>query len=632
VNPYASITALLHLWPDLPQEMGQAWPSLYWQLLDLLRRFERAADEEEKATVALDVLRVVRTLPGGIEALRAAQPPEVLHWEDRTGPLRGEEPLGPLRGEGGSKGLFTPEALFPPLSGATPALDAVLHPPTVTRYTDIYAPDRVQVGQRFPIIVGLTRAPTDAGEEGAAIQVELEQRIRVVVTPLGPELLSERAKELRVTEEDSEPVVFFLKAVEDGRQRVMVDFWFESELLTSTTRVFQAVPEPEPMQFNQSTPGAVTIGDYRAPFPDAILRVSTQGNHLSYSVLYRDMEERHIEGRPLRADPESYRYALIHEIENLARGKDVDGDPISDVPGQRPSPEDLTRHLARIGQRIYGELFSEEMQREYHRIREKGVRTLYLISDEPWIPWELVKPYDDVVDDDFLCLQFELSRWVSGSPAPTAEIGVDSLVCVAPTDSKLSSAILEHAVVRELAEKRGMANRSPDTPDRGSVRALLEGDAPVQLWHFACHGDFDAGAPGNSPLFLQHGRRLRPNDLVGPAQTRLRSDRPLVFLNACRVGQAGLSLTGLGGWAKKLVQDCHVGALLAPMWSVNDTLAQWFAESFYSALEEPGATLGMAMRKARRELRARDPDKTTWLAYSLYAHPNAHVVFVPAGD
>jgi len=622
VNTYASVAALLRLWPDLPRKTGQTWPGLYWQLLDLLRRFERAADEEDKAAAAIDILRVVRTLPGGVEALRAVQPPEILRWEGTT---------EHLRGEGGIKGLFTPEAFSPPRAGPAPTLDAVLHPPTVTRYTDVYAPHRVQVGQRFPIVVGLTRSPADAGEEVAAIQAELDQQIRVELTPRGPELLGERAKDLRVTPQDSEPVVFFLRAVESREQSVTIDFRSGNHLLASIERVIQAVEEPEPMQFTQSATGALAIGDYRAPFPDAVLRIITRDNRLSFSVLYRDMEERHIEGDLLRADPEEYRYTLIREIENLARGKDAEGYPLSDVPDQPLSPEDLARHLERIGQRLYGDLFSEAMQREYHRMKEKDVHTLYLVSDEPWIPWELVKPYDDVVDDDFLCLQFELSRWVSGSPAPTAEIGVDSLACVAPTDSNLSCAIMEQAFVRDLAQKQGLADRTPATPDRGSVRALLEGDTPVQLWHFACHGDFDAQAPGNSPLLLQYRRPLRPNNLVGPAQTRLRTDRPLVFLNACRVGQAGLSLTGLGGWAKKLVQDCHVSALLAPMWSVNDTLAQWFAEEFYIALEEPGATLGMAMRAARRKLKEHSPDKTTWLSYSLYAHPNARVVFRPDG-
>ena len=109
MNTYASITALLRLWPDLPGKMGQTWPGLYWQLLDLLRRFERAADEADRAAAAIDILRVVRRLPGGVEALQAVQPPETLRWEESTGPLGGEEALGPLRGGGAIKGLFTPD-------------------------------------------------------------------------------------------------------------------------------------------------------------------------------------------------------------------------------------------------------------------------------------------------------------------------------------------------------------------------------------------------------------------------------------------------------------------------------------------------------------------------------------------
>jgi CHAT domain-containing protein len=94
-----------------------------------------------------------------------------------------------------------------------------------------------------------------------------------------------------------------------------------------------------------------------------------------------------------------------------------------------------------------------------------------------------------------------------------------------------------------------------------------------------------------------------------------------------------LSLTGLGGWAKVLVQNCKVGALLAPMWSVNDKLARQFAEKFYDALQKPGCTLAQAARQARQALREAAlhdptaPQDPTWLAYSVYAHPNARAFF-----
>lgn len=89
----------------------------------------------------------------------------------------------------------------------------------------------------------------------------------------------------------------------------------------------------------------------------------------------------------------------------------------------------------------------------------------------------------------------------------------------------------------------------------------------------------------------------------------------------------------MGGWAKVLVQDCRVGALLAPLWKVNDRIACEFAQAFYRALAEvPYITLAQAVRKARLEIKERHPYATEWLAYSLYGHPNAWVYYPPPPD
>ena len=602
----ASVQALLALWPELPQRTGEAWPSLYWQFVDLLRRFQRAADREERAEVVLAVARLLRRVPGGPEMLRQVRRANIA--ARRTEPaevaVEGEVPL-PV------------------------AIESILSPPPVTRYTDIYGPARTVVGERFPIIVGLTCAPAD-GQKGEAIQAPPGRQIHVVLTPRGPELLSEPAKSLRVEEgKDSEPVVFYLRAVRSGTQSVLMDFYAQGHLLTGIVHVFTAQETGEAT----STRLPVRVlhwGDYKAPYPDLVLRVCTRANRLTYTLHYRDTLERVIEGGELRADPARYRYRIIREIENLSRGLDADGYPLNDGPGETISPEVLFRQLARIGQRLYNELFNEEMRREYRERIRGRVRTIEIVSDEPWIPWELIKPYDDGVDDDFLSMEYELSRWVSGGAAPAAEIAVESLACIVPTDSGLSAAQREQEMVRGLAAQCRLTDRSPAEARRSRVVALLEGEEPVHLWHFACHGNFDPNAPGNSPLILQNKRRLRPNDLVGPAQSRLRADRPLVFLNACRVGQGGMSLTGLGGWAARLVGDCHVGALIAPLWSVGDEPAYTFARAFYRALQEPGMTLAAAVHRARRETREAHPGDPTYLAYSLYAHPNARVALPQA--
>ena len=602
-----AVAALLVMWPGLRQAVGPRWPRLYWQLMDLLRQFWQAPDEETRAQVSTRLLHILRELPGGVEALRQVA-------QGRLRYTRAGEPIpaATLTGPADEAAL-------------TAQLEALLHPPTVTCYTDIYAPARVLVGERFPIIVGLTRSPTEGLQEAAAIQAQLNQLIRVVLTPRGPELLSEPAKTLRVEERGAEPVVFYLRAVQVGIQWVLIDFYAEGNLLVSVSYTLLAGeagvgPGKLPAQ-------ALHLGRYQAPFPDLVLRVCTKDNRLTYTLHYPDTQEQIVEGGRLRADPEQYRYQIIREIENLARGKDVAGKPLADESGKPLPPEKFFHYLEKIGQRLYIELFNEQMRRIYRERIRGRVHTLEIVSDEPWIPWELIKPYGDGVDDDFFCMQYDFSRWVSGGDGPETEIGVRSLVAVVPTDSGLGDAQAEGEFMRALARKWGLEDLSPAEARRDLVEALLEGDTPVNLWHFACHGNYDRNAPGNSPLILQHGHRLRPNDVVGRAGDRLKKDRPLVFLNACRVGLGGLSLTGLGGWAHHLVGTCRVGALIAPLWSVSDAAACRFAEAFYRALQEPGMTLAAAVRQARRETREAYPHDPTYLAYSLYAHPNARVLW-----
>jgi hypothetical protein len=309
----------------------------------------------------------------------------------------------------------------------------------------------------------------------------------------------------------------------------------------------------------------------------------------------------------------------MEEIERLREGWDVGGMSIS--------KEEIPRAIERIGQRLYRDLFPPELRREYRQFREK-VRTLYIVSDEPWIPWELVKPYESDApsfEDDFLCMQFDLARWVMPDVAPAAEIAMRSLACVAPRDSKLKAAQEESEYVRSLAQRMGVRDLTPAHATREEILKLLEGEEPISLWHFACHGEYHDNDPDQSPLKLSNNTSLRPNDLVGPkVEKRLKGDRPFVFLNACRVGSLGLSLAGLGGWAKVLVSDCHVGGLIAPLWAVTDRLAHNFAQAFYEHAQS-GCTLAQAMRRARQATRNADSADPTWLAYSLYAHPNARL-------
>ena len=367
--------------------------------------------------------------------------------------------------------------------------------------------------------------------------------------------------------------------------------------------------------------------------PDLEIRVTveTKGSETFLTYLLHSSSDRQggfhyhtIRGRPIKAQPQDYQTALLHEIERLHDGKHADGSLALE--------EEIPIDLAALGRKLYRELFPLEMRSAYRGFRET-VTTLLITSDEPWIPWELIKPYDDeadeVIDDDFLCVRFQLTRWLSGSLRPAPMIGVERLVCV-EAGQGLEENHLPNAG-KELQWLQRLARRHPGVDDRSlqhatypRLKARLE-EGGIDLLHFVGHGCFEAGDPDQSRFYLADGRSWRPLDLYGKVQTRTKGRRPLVFLNACQVGRQSFSLTGLGGWAPRWVRNCGAGAFVAPLWPVNDGLAHAFAAAFYGALEA-GKTFGWAAKAARREVRRLDPSKPTWLAFTVYAHPNGRLI------
>ncbi len=329
---------------------------------------------------------------------------------------------------------------------------------------------------------------------------------------------------------------------------------------------------------------------------------------------------RRILGQPFSGEPEALHARLIHQIEKLSDGSDEDGHLLL----QR----EVRERLDAIGQNLYYELFSSEMRQAYRRFRDPAVESLLITSNDPWIPWEIIKPYDDsdpqdVVDDEFLCERFQLTRWLQEGERPgAAEIRVRKWVFVEA--SRAPSAAALPAIARERKALHGWLDRYPALENGSPSRATLPevkqalGQGGVGMVHVAAHGD-------GSKILLADGGALRAEDLEGRVKTLIKQDRPLVFLNTCRAASLHRSWTAIGGWARRWVERCGCGAFIGPMWQVGDTLASEFARAFYHALEG-GATFGDAARKARLEVRALAPGRPTWLAFCIYADPNGRLL------
>lgn len=326
-----------------------------------------------------------------------------------------------------------------------------------------------------------------------------------------------------------------------------------------------------------------------------------------------------VAGPYLQGSPEEFHRNLLKKFEQLGDSLDVDDSPLLE--------DGVDRRLVNFGRALWRELIPSELCIAYRDFRQ-SVHSWMISSEEPWIPWELMKPYDDsdlenTLDDDFLALRFQITRWLAGKSTPAREIIVRSLAAL--RTAELPQEKEEMRLLDALAQS--IPGRAGAAPPLESARDLLSylKTCNVQLLHFMGHGIHDASQADESGIPLPDGSSFRPEDLEGPVATQIRRIQPLVFMNTCWAAQQGWSLTRLSGWTSRWI-GCGCSALVAPLWPVRDQIALSFAHTFYNALAG-GDPLGEAARKARRQVfRERSGDPSV-LAYAVYGHPHARVTF-----
>ena len=248
--------------------------------------------------------------------------------------------------------------------------------------------------------------------------------------------------------------------------------------------------------------------------------------------------------------------------------------------------------------------------------------TLWVISDEPWIPWEMLRLRGPAGEGPHLAEVFALTRWSWERAAPRGfPLGRIGLVIPDPVNSGLPATVGEGEDV--LARRQEGEREVEEVPARYNdvVDHFVGGG--FSGWHFSGHALAVKETPDLSGLLLDDDR-LEATDLR-TSGCDLSDDHPIVFLNACRSARMNLSLSGLGGLVEAFL-EIGAGALIGTHWTVEDKRARAFAKAFYEfflVLNEP---IGEAARQARLWLRKEFPGDPTWLAYTVFAHPAAAVL------
>jgi hypothetical protein len=522
-------------------------------------------------------------------------------------------------------------------------------------HTDVRFPGQVSTFDRaIPLRVRLTLEKAEGTVVDAGVSIEFvtpePQPVLVVCNAEGfivdtQDTINATRTILVYQDRDSQWAVFPLTPDPEagpGTRRISLDFYHRERLAgTSSFQVEvrdrppidQTPVEPEPLIDDRAADGSVisrvsarfTPASPDAPKPDFVLRIALSAGQrrLSYTLhspagrlgwVFQRMGSVELK----TDDPRVFMENTLMRLSQMARASRK---KLTDV-----EAEEARDKLREIGWYLYDELFTPQLRQAYRQLyqlrQKKGPLSLLIVSDEPWIPWEMVLPHEGLPDEDFLCAQFRMTRWLEGHGLPE-DFSLRQARVVVPK-SNLASVKKEQDYFRQqLPPTIHFDGQWLETASQ--VKAALR-QRDVQWFHFACHGDFDPLRSDESVLVLQ-GEPFTPNQIVGPMIEGVAASRPLVFLNACHTGETGFSLTGMGGWAARFVR-AGASAFIGSLWEVNDVLAAEFAIAFYDEMLA-GQTLGDAFHAARLHIRDLDEANPTWLAYTLYADPNGRV---KAGD
>lgn len=282
------------------------------------------------------------------------------------------------------------------------------------------------------------------------------------------------------------------------------------------------------------------------------------------------------------------------------------------------SGEGVAAHCAELAL----ELLPEDLHRCLWDLAGQAA-TLWICSDELWIPWEILKlrgrAGDRWIPGPYLCEAFRVTRWRTEYPF-RYELPLRRLAAVLGRDPELTELAAEKRFLEGLATAGRSVTFFP--PSRREVLAAMDGQ-PFDAWHLACHGTWDEDDSSGAKLELGAGDSeesilLRDILLAAP---NLCQHQPLIFLNACHLGRGDRGLVQWGGWIARLV-EMEAGAVLAANWPIDDRAAVEFARSFYRSFLA-GSSLAEAVWTARRHTRAVFPDDATWLAFTVFGHPQA---------
>jgi hypothetical protein len=441
--------------------------------------------------------------------------------------------------------------------------------------------------------------------------------------------------------EPNEPqtIQFDLRAIKEGPGEVLVSAKQHDVRLIKLTLRPQVVSRAARSAERLASDGTL------APFPKHWLRIreNVKERKFTYEMTSPSLKiQKTYELSPFKGSRQKFVDELYKEIQAFWTEHEAKG--------AEAQAKYFTEALRARGHKLFEQLIPPDLQQVLWDNRAR-IDSIWVISEEPFIPWEMVLVHDPgkklSPDDGALFLaQMGLVRWlnnVEGWVPSQVRIRKDRAFYVIPNYPEGSDYELSETQTEGAFLKKTFGGATAVTPQPNEVLALLNKRGAFDLFHFAGHGFANSKDITNSELLLEGTvnkkgewvpSHINASDVEAHARLEdAEGNRPMVVINACKTGRQGYELTGIGGMAKAFLGGEKGGVagaavFVGTLWSVGDNTARTFTEQFYTALlaGKTVAQASIAAREAARTAKDNVLDQSTWLAYVVYGHPDAKLV------
>jgi len=617
------IGALARHWPELPTLAGDKWVDIEPEVRRLLTALRMAQSDERRNRLAselvallLDVPEVRERVPRESTKLHAGATwpmpleslPALLAISERPRSRR-------RRGEGGtgSRSIRDPAASGEALLRRTPHLDIPDEP--------------VEPGASFTVSVYVDSAGLRPGESGMVLLVpdrpETSLDVWLSVTEHFTTDGNSRPLVIRREDERSADTPFEVRAVHgaarlDGEPGIGAFFTHDGRPAGSVQRVV-------PIRGHASE-----TRDRAAPLPEPVCAVDPDAHRPDLTVEITrlpDDPDRHFVCRvstpllPDWAEGEASRWTVLETTHGLVT------QAMGLFTAALAEPAQRRARLVAAGRQLF-RAAPKNFQDAYWALvdADAPLRTIYITSAEPYLPWELMIPNDAESGREQelpLGVEYVVGRWVHRQNVSHRQgVPMDDAYVVAPRYRE------GRALAHSPREAELVCSAFAGTEVRPALIAVL--DATVNercpaLLHFVGHGV--AKEDGSQFLELDPDEVLSETELEGWSGLRrgFAAKAPFVFLNACDIGRQApaLALGEAGGFAAAFIA---LGArcVVAPIWSVEDSVAATVARDFYKEVEDsPERPFAEILCDLRRRAYEGDELADSYAAYTFFGDPLA---------